>query len=91
MESRLDKSAISQWKSIFIKHHNKILQNDIGYSSKEKIDAGNCTLNDTLDKQININGYKVDDEFSKGWYLRLSNTLKIVWHYDWFKKYILKK
>lgn len=89
-ESRLDKSAISQWKSIFIKHHNKILQNDIGYSSKEKIDAGNCTLNDTLDKQININGYKVDEEFSKGWYLRLSNTLKIVWHYDWFKKYILK-
>lgn len=91
LENRLDKSAISQWKNIFIKYHNKIIQNEIGYSPKEKIDAGSLTFNETLDKQISVNGYKMDDEFSKGWYLRLSNTLKVIWHYDWFKKYILKK
>lgn len=88
-EERLCLSAIEQWKGIFVHHHCKIMQNETNYSPRDKVEAGSCTCYETLDKQISINGYKIDPEFSKGWYLWLSNKLKVTWHYDWFKKYIL--
>lgn len=91
LESRIDKSAVKRWNGIFIKHQSKIVQNETAFTSKDKIEAGANTLQDTLDTPINVTGYNVDDEFSKGWYLRLSNSLKVTWHYDWFKKYIDKK
>lgn len=89
--SRLDKSAIGKWRGIFIKHHFKVLNGETAFTPKEKVEAGSNTLTDTLDTPISVTGYDVDSEFSKGWYLRLSNCLKITWHYDWFKKHILKK
>lgn len=89
--SRLDKSAIGKWRGIFIKHHSKVLNDETAFTPKEKVEAGSNTLTDTLDTPISVTGYDVDSEFSKGWYLRLSNCLKITWHYDWFKKHILKK
>lgn len=89
--SRLDKSAIGKWSGIFIKHHYKVLNNETAFTPKEKVKAGSNTLTDTLDTPISVTGYDVDSEFSKGWYLRLSNCLKITWHYDWFKKYMSKK
>lgn len=89
--SRLDKSAIGKWSGIFIKHHSKVLNDETAFTPKEKVEAGSNTLTDTLDTPISVTGYDVDSEFSKGWYLRLSNCLKITWHYDWFKKYISKK
>lgn len=89
--SRLDKSAIGKWRGIFIKHHSKVLNEETAFTPKEKVEAGSNTLTDTLDTPISVTGYDVDSEFSKGWYLRLSNCLKITWHYDWFKKHILKK
>lgn len=91
LESRLDKSAVKRWQGIFIKHQSKIVQNETAFTSKEKIEAGADTLQDTLDTPITVTGCNVDDEFSKGWYLRLSNSLKVTWHYDWFRKYIDKK
>ena len=68
-----------------------IKKDEANVSCKEKIIAGSKTLHETLESPINVNGYNVDDEFAKGWYLRMSNKLSVVWHYDWFKKYILKK
>lgn len=91
LESRLDKSAIGKWSGIFIKHHSKVLNGETAFTPKEKVEAGSNTLTDTLDTPISVTGYDVGSEFSKGWYLRLSNCLKITWHYDWFKKHILKK
>ena len=91
LEKRLDRSAKTKWKGLFIKHHSHIMRDETGAGNKEKIEAGSNTLHDTLDTPIKVNGYDVDDEFSKGWYLRMSNKLSVVWHYDWFKKYILKK
>ena len=91
LEKRLDGSAKTKWKGLFIKHHSQIMNDETSVGSKEKIKAGLNTLHDTLDAPIKVNGYDADDEFSKGWYLRMSNKLSVVWHYDWFKKYILKK
>ena len=91
LEKRLDRYASTKWKGFFIKHHKQIMDNETGVGNKEKIKAGSNTLHDTLDTPIKVNGHDADDEFSKGWYLRMSNTLSVVWHYDWFKKYILKK
>lgn len=91
LEKRLDRSASTKWMGLFIKHHKQIMDNETGVGNKEKIKAGSNTLHDTLDTPIKVNGHDADDEFSKGWYLRMSNTLSVVWHYDWFKKYILKK
>jgi len=48
-------------------------------------------LNGVMMDKIPVNGYKINEDFSNGWYLRMSNMLKIVWHFDWFKKYIVKK
>lgn len=91
LEKRLEGSAKTKWMGLFIKHHSHIMNDETGAGDKEKIEAGSDTLHDTLDTPIKVNGYDVDDEFSKGWYLRMSNKLSVVWHYDWFKKYILKK
>lgn len=91
LEKRLDSSATNKWTGFFIKHHSQIMNNETGVGNKEKIEAGSKTLHDTLDTPIKVNGYDVDDDFSKGWYLRMSNTLSVVWHYDWFKKYKSKK
>lgn len=89
--SRLDKSAVGKWRGIFIKYHSKVLKDETAFTPKEKVEAGSNTLSDTLNTPISVTGYEIDSEFSKGWYLRLSNCLKITWHYDWFKKHILKK
>lgn len=91
LQNRIDKSAIGKWKGIFIKHHSKLFQDESAFTPKEKIEAGSNTLTDTLDTPISVTGYEVDSDFSKGWYLHLSNCLRITWHFDWFKKYIHKK
>ena len=88
---RLDKSAIKKWTGIFHKHNRRISQNEENASEEEKINAGASTLDETMDAPISLSGFHVEDEFAKGWYLRLSNALKIVWHFDWYKKYIQKK
>lgn len=91
LEKRLDSSATYKWMGIFKRHHTEIIKQEASADIKEKIKAGSNTLHDTLDAPIKVNGYDVYDDFSKGWYLRMSNKLTVVWHYDWFKKYILKK
>lgn len=91
LEKKLDNSAIRKWQGSFIKYHTKILQKSSDYSSEEKEEAGRNTLHETLETPINVIGYTVDEDFSKGWYLRLSNMVKVTWHFDWFKKYIEKK
>ena len=91
LEKKLDNSAIRKWQGSFIKYHTKILQKSSDYSSEEKEEAGRNTLHETLETPINVIGYTVDEDFSKGWYLRLSNMGKVTWHFDWFKKYIEKK
>lgn len=90
LENRLNKSAIQKWKGIFIKHHRKISQDEKLASKTDKVDAGLATLDETMEAPIFVSGYDVNDDFAKGWYLRLSNVLKITWHFDWYKKYIQK-
>lgn len=91
LANRLDKSAIKKWTGIFHKHNRKISQNEENASEDEKINAGASTFDETMEAPISVSGFDVEDEFAKGWYLRLSNTTKIVWHFDWYKKYIQKK
>lgn len=90
LEERLDKSAISKWKGIFIKNHTMINGNN-DVTDSEKTEAGRKTLNETLEAKISVSKVDVEDNFAKGWFLRLSNALKITWHYDWYKKYNSEK
>lgn len=94
LEDRINKSAFSQWNRIFNLHSSKLKVKDrLGkpITDDEKIEAGMNVLNGVMMDKIPVNGYKINEDFSNGWYLRMSNMLKIVWHFDWFKKYIVKK
>lgn len=94
LEDRINKSAFSQWNRIFNLHSSKLKAKDrFGkpITEDEKIEAGMNVLNGVMMDKIPVNGYKINEDFSNGWYLRMSNMLKIVWHFDWFKKYIVKK
>lgn len=94
LEDRINKSAFSQWNRIFNLHSSKLKAKDrLGkpITEDEKIEAGMNVLNGVMIDKIPVNGYKINEDFSNGWYLRMSNMLKIVWHFDWFKKYIVKK
>ena len=94
LEDKINKSAFSQWNRIFNLHSSKLKVKDrLGkpITDDEKIEAGMNVLNGVMMDKIPVNGYKINEDFSNGWYLRMSNMLKIVWHFDWFKKYIDKK
>ncbi len=94
LEDKINKSAFSQWNRIFNLHSSKLKVKDrLGkpITDDEKIEAGMNVLNGVMMDKIPVNGYKINEDFSNGWYLRMSNMLKIVWHFDWFKKYIVKK
>ena len=94
-ESEYDDVARRTWKTIFIRNQLKLIQKDKKnekIKDDEKIEAGLNTLNKTMDSPFNIAGQKIEGEFAEGWYLKLSNLKhpKVVWHFDWFKKYIEK-
>lgn len=94
LEVKIDKAAFGEWKRIFNLHTSKIKTKDKRgetITEEEKIDAGQKVLNSAMMESIPVYGYKTDKDFSNGWYLRMSNMLKVVWHFDWFKKYIDKK
>ena len=94
LEEKINKAAFDEWKRIFNLHTSKIKTKDKrgeAITEEEKIDAGQKVLNSSMMESIPVYGYKTDKDFSNGWYLRMSNMLKVVWHFDWFKKYIDKK
>lgn len=94
LEDRINKAAFSQWNRIFNYHSSKLKVKDrLGkpITEDEKIETGMNVLNGVMMDKIPVNGYKINEDFSNGWYLRMSNKLKIVWHFDWYKKYIDKK
>ncbi len=94
LEKKIDGIARNRWQNIFNKETHPIIIKDkksVLVEKVEKVDAGSKTFNNTMNDTLPINGYKTDQDFSNGWYLKMSNTLNIVWHYDWFKKHILKK
>lgn len=93
LEKKLNDIARKRWQNFFNKETQKIINKDrkkIIVPEEDKVDAGSNTFTNSMNDTIPVNGYKTDQEFSNGWYLKMSNTLNIVWHYDWFKKHISK-
>lgn len=94
LERKLNNIARTRWQNLFNKETQIIINRDrksIPVCEEDKVTAGSNTFTNTMNDTIPINGYKTDQEFSNGWYLKMSNMLSIVWHYDWFKKHFLKK
>jgi hypothetical protein len=94
LEKKINNIARARWQNLFIKETQTIIKEDRKSTlvcEEDKVTAGNNTFTNTMNDTIPVNGYKTDQEFSNGWYLKMSNMLSIVWHYDWFKKYFLKK
>jgi len=57
-------------------------------SEEEKVDAGQTVFYNVMNENIPLSNKKTDQDFSNGWFLRMSNLLKVVWHFDWYKKHI---
>ncbi len=94
LEKKLNNTAKTRWQNLFNKETQAIINKErksISVCEEDKVAAGSNTFTNTMNDTIPVNGYKTDQEFSNGWYLRMSNMLSIVWHYDWFKKHFLKK
>lgn len=94
LEEKINNAAFGHWKRVFDHETTKLKIKDRRgetISEEDKVDAGQNVFNNIMLDSISVSGYKTDEDFSNGWYLRMSNMLKIVWHFDWFKKYILKK
>lgn len=94
LEEKINKSAFLQWNRLFNLHSSHLKSKDRrgqAISDEEKLKAGQDVLNNVMLDKIPVEGYKINEDFSNGWYLRMSNKLKIVWHFDWYKKYIDKK
>lgn len=94
LEEKINDAAFGHWKRVFDHETTKLKIKDRrgeAISEEDKVDAGQNVFNNIMLDSIPVSGYKTDEDFSNGWYLRMSNMLKIVWHFDWFKKYILKK
>lgn len=94
LEEKINKAAFGHWKRVFDRETIKLKTKDRRgevISDDDKVDAGQQVFNNIMLDSIPISGYKTDEDFSNGWYLRMSNMLKIVWHFDWFKKYFLMK
>ena len=94
LEEKINKSAFGQWNRIFNLHSSNLKtkhRRGHAITEDEKIKAGQFVLNNVMLDKIPVEGYQINEDFSNGWYLRMSNMLKIVWHFDWYKKYIDKK
>jgi hypothetical protein len=94
LEAKIDKAAFGHWKRVYDRESTKLKIKDRRgeiINNEEKVDAGQNVFNNIMLDSIPVSGYKTDEDFSNGWYLRMSNMLEIVWHFDWFKKYISKK
>ena len=94
LEEKINNAAFGHWKRVFDHETTKLKIKDRrgeAISEEDKVDIGQNVFNNIMLDSIPVSGYKTDEDFSNGWYLRMSNMLKIVWHFDWFKKYILKK
>lgn len=91
LEDRINEAASSKWLNIFNRASAKIKNKERrgeGISEDEKIDAGQAVFYDIMNENIPLSNKKTDQEFSNGWFLHMSNLLKVVWHFDWYKKHI---
>lgn len=88
----INAKAYDKWFNLFKTHQDDIIQKD---SEGERLDekemkkAGRNTLNAVMDCTLEINHLKMDQRFSNGWFLTMSNNEPpaIMWHYKTFKKY----
>jgi len=91
LEDRINEAASSKWLNIFnrdtAKIKNKSRRGD-KISEEEKVDAGQTVFYNVMNENIPLSNKKTDQDFSNGWFLRMSNLLKVVWHFDWYKKHI---
>ena len=91
-EKIINAKAYDKWFNLFKTHQDDIMQKD---SEGERLDekemkkAGRNTLNAVMDCTLEINHLKMDQRFSNGWFLTMSNNEPpaIMWHYKTFKKY----
>lgn len=96
LEGSLDQVTEKEWRRIFSISHNKIFdkdRNNIIIEDEEIKEAGQNAFNKAMEKPLEIHEVKIDNEFSASWYLKVSNykPLRIVWNFNWFKKYIDRK
>lgn len=95
-EKIIDKIALDKWFNIFKTNQDSIIQKDmqgVKITENEQKKAGRLTLYDVMNTELNITRLKTDMGFSNGWFLSMSNedSPRIVWHFELYKKYIMKK
>ena len=92
LENRLDSKSEVMWKRVFVKYHTKFFENNTVVTESEKVSAGEKTFDEIITSKLEVPPYVLDEEFSSSWFLKVSNQrpIRIVWHFDWFKKFINK-
>lgn len=91
LEDRIDEAASSKWLNIFNRDTAKIKNKSRRggtITEDEKVDAGQTVFFNVMNENIPLSNKRTDQDFSNGWFLRMSNLLKVVWHFDWYKKHI---
>lgn len=94
LEEKLNDAAFNKWHTIFRQETirlNTKKRRRLDITAEEKIEAGQKVFYKVLDTNIPVFGYKTDMDFSNGWYLYMSNSWKVVWHYDWYESLKYKK
>ena len=95
-ENDYDRVAKESWRNIMVTHQQDLILRSSEHEDideAEKIKIGKDTLNDAMNTEFKMYGRLVDKEVASSWYLKLSNLNppKVVWHIDWFNKYINKE
>jgi len=91
-EKILDEKAYDKWFAIFKTCQDDIIQKDLDgelLEEREMKKAGRSTLNAVMNSTLEVNRLKIDQRFSNGWFLSLSNRKVpvVMWHYLTYKKY----
>ena len=60
-----------------------------GLDEEEQKKAGRDTFNATMGETITVNRLVIDQDFSKGWFLSMSNEERprVAWHYRYYKTF----
>ena len=91
-ERRIDKAAEGVWLNHFRTHQDNIIQKDrkgLPLDEEEQKKAGRDTFNATMGETLTVNRLVIDQDFSKGWFLSMSNEERprVAWHYRYYKTF----
>ena len=95
-EKMIDQAAYKKWYNLFKTHQDSIIDKDrkgLAQDEDEQKAAGRATLNALMAAPLAVNRLAIDQGFTNGWFLSMSNQEppRIMWHFQTYKKYSRKK